>query len=120
MKYLLIISIIFFKVSEEPAIKFNLKQHHYIVRVGETLKQKISFTNVGTNSLIIKDISSTCTCTVGYFSKEAILPNKMGYIDITFHSKGKMLGIQTQPLIIEINSTNKKFKKLNIEFEIIQ
>lgn len=119
MKYLLIISIIFLKTSE-PEIKFIIKKHHYVVKVGETLKQRIDFINVGTNSLVIKDISSTCTCTVGSFSKEAILPNKIGYIDITFHSKGKMLGIQTQPLIIETNSINKKFKKLNIEFEIVQ
>jgi hypothetical protein len=119
MKYLLLVSLLFLRVSE-PEIKFNLKRHYYPVKLGETLKKRIDFINVGTNPLIIKDISSTCTCTVGSFSKEAILPNKIGFIEITFHSVGKMLGVQTQPLIIETNSLNKKFKKLNIEFEIVQ
>lgn len=119
MKYLLIISLLLCKISE-PEIKFNLKKYHYVVKVGDTIKKRINFVNTGGSPLVIKDISSTCTCTVGSFSKDAILPNKIGFIDITFHSKGKMLGVQTQPLIVETNIANKKFKKLNIEFEIVQ
>lgn len=103
-----------------PILKFNSNTHHFSVKAGETINSRIEFINNGDEDLLIKNISSTCTCTVGEFSKDLIEPKNRGFIKITFHSVGKGLGLQKQPLIIEINSIKKRFIKLELEFDVIK
>jgi len=113
---ILLSNLIFFT----PILKFNSKSHHFSVKLGETLNAEVEFVNNGDENLLIKNISSTCTCTIGAFSKESIEPKKTGFVQITFHSIGKRLGLQKQPLIIEINSVKKRFIKLELEFDVIK
>ena len=45
-----------------------------------------TFTNVGNQPLIIKDIKSTCGCTVPEKPKKPILPNEKGTIKVSYNT----------------------------------
>ena len=45
------------------------------------------FTNTGDAPLIIKDVKSTCGCTVPSKPKEPIMPGKTGQIEVKYNMK---------------------------------
>lgn len=53
---------------------------------GSDGKQVVKFKNVGTQPLIIKNVQSTCGCTVPSWPKEPILPGKKGEIVVTYNT----------------------------------
>ncbi len=49
--------------------------------------REFEFTNTGDKPLIIKDVKSTCGCTIPSKPKEPILPGKTGKIEIKYNMK---------------------------------
>ena len=61
------------------------------------------FTNTGTEPLIIKDVKSTCGCTVPTKPTEPILPGKMGKIEVKYNMNP---GPIRKTITVESNATN--------------
>jgi hypothetical protein len=57
---------------------------------GDNSKHKFSFTNTGSNPLVISDAHGSCGCTIPSYSKEPIPPGGKGEIDVEFNSKGQI------------------------------
>lgn len=76
---------------------------------GEQLSHVFKFKNTGTEPLIISDFKVACSCTKAIFSKEPILPNQNGQIEITFDTNGKY-GYQDRIISIYSNATKNPFK----------
>jgi Protein of unknown function (DUF1573) len=61
------------------------------------------FTNTGDAPLIIKDVKSTCGCTVPTKPKEPILPGKTGKIEVKYNMNP---GPIRKTITVETNATN--------------
>ncbi len=59
------------------------------INEGAKAKHTYTFTNVGTEPLVIQDAKASCGCTVPTFSKEPVAPGETGKIEVVFDSKGR-------------------------------
>lgn len=56
---------------------------------GQSVEHVYPFTNTGKRDLMIADVTSSCGCTVPYFTEEPVPPGNTGEIRIVFDSEGK-------------------------------
>ena len=57
------------------------------IALGSEGKRVFEFTNVGDAPLIIKDIKSTCGCTVPTKPEKPIMPGEKGQIEVSYDTK---------------------------------
>ena len=76
------------------------------------------FTNTGDAPLIIKDVKSTCGCTVPSWPKEPIAPGKTGKIEVKYNMNP---GPIRKTITVESNATNVEGGRvaLKIKGEVI-
>lgn len=84
------------------------------VKEGEVLNFEYSFTNSGTEPLIISDIKVACTCTKFEFPKSPVAPGEKQIIKVSFDTKNK-IGYQDRTL--EIYSNARKSPKI-VRFKV--
>ncbi|GLR17362.1 DUF1573 domain-containing protein [Portibacter lacus] len=75
---------------------------------GEKVEHTYSFTNTGSEPLVISNAKGSCGCTVPSWPKEPIAPGETGEILVRFDSKGKGRvggGAQTKTVTITANTT---------------
>jgi hypothetical protein len=71
-------------------IKFDKNEFDYgTIQEGDVVEHVYSFTNTGTEPLIISNAKGSCGCTVPQWPKEPIAPGADGEIKVKFDSKGK-------------------------------
>ncbi len=84
--------------STEPAVpagplttlKFTEETYDFgEVMEGEKVNHKYTFTNTGSEPLIISNAKGSCGCTVPNWPRNPIAPGETADIDVTFDSKGK-------------------------------
>ncbi|HTB06135.1 MAG TPA: DUF1573 domain-containing protein [Bacteroidia bacterium] len=69
----------------QPAITFDkTTQHLGFVHQGDTLHFEYTFTNSGTEPLVISDTKVECGCTTVEKPEEPVAPHKQGVIKVTF------------------------------------
>jgi len=56
---------------------------------GEQVSYTFKFKNTGNNPLLIKEVHSSCGCTVPSYSEKPVSPGSEGFIKVTFNSAGK-------------------------------
>ena len=104
--------------STLPVIKFEKEQHDFgLILQGEKVSYTFKFKNIGKGELIVKDVSSTCGCTVPKFSREPIASGGTGEIEVVFdsnHRSGRQLKTVTVWTNCQPNQT-----KLQIVSEIV-
>lgn len=86
------------------------------IKEGEVKEHTFTFTNTGTNDLIISNAKGSCGCTVPYYPTEPIPPGGKGEIKVSFDSKGKS-GVQQKQVTITAN-TDPSITTLNISSEV--
>lgn len=71
----------------QPAISFEKLNHNFgVIKEEDGLVEHIfSFTNTGSEPLVIKSVNSSCGCTIPEWSKEPIMPMAKGSIKVTFN-----------------------------------
>ncbi len=77
----------------------TIEQHSDPVR-------KVSFTNTGTEPLVIKNARGSCGCTVPIYPKEPILPGESEVIEIRYDTK--RIGPFTKSVKITTNAGDEK------------
>lgn len=88
-----------------------------VIIQGELVVHTFTFKNTGSKDLIIRDISSTCGCTVPTYTKKPIAPGQTGKIEVSFSSAGRK-GRQHKSISVLTNSQPASVK-LNIEANIV-
>jgi len=73
------------------------------VSQGEVVKHEFTFTNTGTQPLLITDARSTCGCTVPSYPKQPVAPGEEAVISVAFDTKNKS-GRQSKPVTITANT----------------
>jgi len=70
---------------------------------GDVVHHNFSFTNSGSNPLIITNAIGSCGCTVPTYPKEPIAAGEKGIIEVQFNSAGKE-GLQNKTVTVSANT----------------
>lgn len=90
--------------SNAAAFKFEKDSYDFgQISEGEKVSYEYTFTNIGTQPMIITGATATCGCTVPNYPKEPVAPNAQGKISVVFDSKGKP-GMQNKVITITANT----------------
>jgi hypothetical protein len=75
----------------EPSITFDKTSFNFgnIKELGGTVSHVFTYTNNGSQPLLINDITTTCGCTVPEWNREPIPPGESGKIKVTFDPLGR-------------------------------
>ncbi len=103
------------KQSEAPIVGLSEQSYNFgKMKQGEKKEHTFSMTNKGKSNLIIREISSSCGCTIVTPDKKVIGVGETIPIKITFDSEGK-IGSQAKTVKIVTNAPNNQ----NINFRIL-
>ncbi|MFK7936595.1 MAG: DUF1573 domain-containing protein [Saprospiraceae bacterium] len=104
--------------AEGPVMTFETTEVDYgtIQQNGEPLR-KFSFTNTGTEPLVIKHAKGSCGCTVPTYPKEPILPGETADIEVRYDTK--RIGKFTKTVTLTTNETVDK-RVLRIKGEVLK
>lgn len=86
-----------------PETKFDFGE----IMQGEQIKHTFKFKNSGDKPLIIKEVHSSCGCTVANYTNKPVNPQSEGFIKVTFNSAGKQ-GRQYKTITIISNTKPEK------------
>ncbi len=109
------------EVSENKAgakIFFPETQHDFgKVSEGKKVEYTFKFENKGTESLIIKDVKTSCGCTAAVVSNSTIKPGQVGSIKVDFDTKSRQ-GRNSKSITVVSNDTNEPNKVLTIYADV--
>jgi len=74
------------------------------VKEGEKVEHEFTFTNTGSEPLIISKVQASCGCTTPEYSKNPIAPGAEGKVKVVFNSAGQ-LGKQHKVITVTSNAT---------------
>ena len=81
---------------------------------GDKVEHTFTFTNTGTNPLVLETCKGSCGCTVPTCPKEPIPPGGTGEIGVVFNSKGKK-NKQTKRVTITCNTEEQPILKIHAQ-----
>lgn len=75
-------------ITEITNMTFKQKEHDFgEIPMGKSVSTLFKFSNAGESPLLIKEVTTSCGCTVPEWPKEIIEPNKKGEIKIVYDAK---------------------------------
>jgi hypothetical protein len=104
-----------------PVITFEKKTHDFgdIIQ-GDKVEHVFTFSNTGTQPLIITNVEVTCGCTTPKgWPRDPIQPGGKGELTVSFSSAGK-IGRQNKPVTIISNATNPDGNRLSFSVNILE
>lgn len=97
-----------------PQIEFERTEHDYgEIEQGGNGKTEFSFTNTGTEPLIISKAKGSCGCTVPTWPKEPIAPGAKATIEVKYDTK--RVGPISKSVTITSNSVDNSTALLKIK-----
>lgn len=85
-------------------VAFNATEHNFgSIKQDSENTQIFSFTNTGSEPLIIEKATGSCGCTVPKFPKEPIAPGGTGEIEVVY-KPGKQKGSQQKTVTVTANT----------------
>jgi len=76
------------------------------VKMGTSKTIELAFTNTGNKTLVLKDVHTTCGCTVVDWPRDPFLPGKSGVIKLTYNPTEE--GPFNKTVTIYTNAENSK------------
>ena len=111
-------------VPEEKSSKTGAKiffpetQHDFgKVKEGLKIEYTFKFENKGTESLVVKDIKTSCGCTAAVVSNSNLKPGEVGSIKVDFDTKNRA-GRNSKSITIVSNDKNEPNKVLTIYADV--
>ncbi|HEY0655586.1 MAG TPA: DUF1573 domain-containing protein [Chryseosolibacter sp.] len=104
-----------------PVITFEKKSHDFgdIIQ-GEKVEYVFTFSNTGTEPLIITNVEVTCGCTTPKgWPRDPIPPGGKGELTVAFSTAGK-IGRQNKPVIVVSNAVNSEGNRLSFSANILE
>jgi len=97
-------------VAGLPKTKISFAETHFDfgkIKEGDKVRHTYTFTNTGSNPLIISDAIPSCGCTIPSFSRKPIAPGAQGSIEVEFNSANRQ-GANHKNIIIVSNADRDK------------
>lgn len=98
--------------SPEPTFNFGKQDSEHEV------KHDFTIVNVGTDTLEIKNVRTSCGCTVAELAKKVLAPGEETVVSATLKLKGKQ-GKQAKDISVESNDPSQPVYKLRLEGEAV-
>lgn len=94
-----------FKQPESKAeFKFEKETHNFgQIRQGQPVTINFTFTNIGSEPLIISSVDSSCDCIKTGYTREPILKGEKGIVTITYDAAAVQAGF-TKAVIVKSNA----------------
>ncbi len=82
-----LVSVASVSFAQKGVMKFKEETHNFgKIEQGKPVTQEFVFTNVGTEPIIISNVSASCGCTTPSYTKDPVLPKKTGTIKATYNA----------------------------------
>ncbi len=108
------------KPAEKPKISFEKQVYDFGKIFGEdVVTYKFKFQNAGKGELIINSVKTSCGCTAALASKDKLLSNESGEIEVKF-KPGKYAGKVSKTVTVNSNDPETPTYKLTISGDIIE
>jgi len=92
------------EIKGKAEFKFDSELYDFgEVLNGDTVSHVFAFSNVGTEPLIINDISTSCGCTVANWSKKPVMVGERGFVHVKF-SKRHDPGLHQKIFVVKANT----------------
>ena len=77
----------FVPTAEGPKIEFERNVHDFgQITQGDNGDAVFQFQNVGSEPLLLSNVSASCGCTVPYWTREPIMPGERGSITVRYNT----------------------------------
>jgi hypothetical protein len=105
----------FVVLAAESRIKFDTTEIDFgTIDAGKVVNVEFKFKNTGDETLIIKNINSSCGCTVPKLEKKEYQPGETGVIPVKFFSKGNS-GKVVKTITLTTNDIDNVYTILKIK-----
>jgi len=106
-----LVSLSFCVQAQKPdgaEITFEEKMKEFSdIKYGDSIAYTFKFRNTGNDTLVIKNVVTTCSCTSRQFTEGPILPGQAGELVVKFNSsKQESIGRQNKVITIISNAIN--------------
>ncbi|MBP5516616.1 MAG: DUF1573 domain-containing protein [Bacteroidales bacterium] len=102
-----------------PKIEFNEMEHDYgTIQKGGNGECEFTFTNNGTEPLILTNVRASCGCTTPTWTKEPVMPGKTGTIKVKYNTNN--VGSFTKTITVNSNAVNSPRLVLKIKGKVEQ
>lgn len=76
--------------NSKAEFKFDKETHDFgKIPQGKPVTHVFTFTNVGTEPIIINEVKPSCGCSVAEFTKTPVKPGETGTISVTYNAAAK-------------------------------
>jgi len=109
------------KASVTKAPRMMVNQEKFIfkdVEEGSTVIHEWELKNIGTDTLYISDIESSCGCTAAIPDSKVVAPNSSTKLKASFNTTGRV-GINTKFVTVHSNDSAAPNKQLVIEGRVL-
>ncbi len=106
------------KPTEGAAIQFQYETYDYHnIAQGSSGTCYFVYTNTGTEPLVLTSVSTSCGCTVPYWSKKPLLPGKSAKIKVVYNTSH--LGDFRKVISVKSNAINNPSAVLRIKGKVV-
>ena len=106
------------KPTEGAAIQFQCETYDYHnIAQGSSGTCYFVYTNIGTEPLVLSSVSTSCGCTVPYWSKKPLLPGKSAKIKVVYNTSH--LGDFRKVISVKSNAINNPSAVLRIKGKVV-
>jgi len=124
MKKMLMVSLVLYLLTGiamgEPTLEFESKLIDFgEIEDGKVVDIKFKFKNSGDSTLLIKNISTSCGCTVAKLKKKKFKPGEEGIIPVKFFSTGRGGRKVSKTITISSNDKESPYTRLIISGKVI-
>jgi hypothetical protein len=103
-----------------PVVSFEKNTHDFgDIHQGDKVEHTFTFTNTGSEPLLITNVNVQCGCTTPSWPREPIAPGAKGEIVVGFNSAGKM-GMQTKTVTLVSNASNADGVKIVFTTNVLE
>jgi hypothetical protein len=104
--------------TPKTTMKFNEMSFDFgEMKQGDIVHHTFTFTNSGSNPLIITDAKGSCGCTIPTWPKEPIAPGGTGNIEVQFNSTGKK---DLQDKTVTLTANTEQLTILSIHAKVLE
>lgn len=107
--------------KDGPVITWESATHDFgDITQGEKVEHTFTFSNTGTEPLVITNVEVTCGCTIPKgWTRDPVLPGSKAEIVVAFNSAGKY-GRQNKVITVISNASNRDASQLTFSANVLE
>lgn len=115
---LLITGSLFLFAAKAPKIQFDNEKHDFgKTEQGKVLTHTFKFKNIGDDTLVIKNVRTSCGCTAAVVKGKKLDPGEEGEIKVSFNTTGYG-GVSSKYIFVDSNDPAEPLKQLEVRAAI--